>query len=200
MNIKMYLSIMLLIILSYTCYAVFFIGLRTTLAYPDWPVICGINDIFFKAGSELTRNGIVINGASFSIYVLVWIAMQRAYTKAGRNVTDKNTKKIFKSIVAIMVLVVSSWLFNCIISIVFGGIQNSFLQMYLFPGMRTLLTSIASSSNPPLVYIFSNEYRRVFHYEFRNVRVWKYFFKKALTTGKNETVLFTAPALSSNFK
>ncbi|KAI1726146.1 hypothetical protein DdX_02843 [Ditylenchus destructor] len=97
-----------------------------------------------------------------------------------------------------MVLVVSSWLFNCVISIVFGGIQNSFCQMYLFPGIRTLLTSIASASNPPLVYIFSNEYRRAFHYEFRNVRLWKYFSKKAPITGKNESVFFTTQALSGH--
>uniref|UniRef100_A0A183CGB9 G_PROTEIN_RECEP_F1_2 domain-containing protein n=1 Tax=Globodera pallida TaxID=36090 RepID=A0A183CGB9_GLOPA len=114
----------------------------------------------------LLRNGLVINGVAFICYALVGLVLLRCWQKNPSAVVKH---RIFKSLAAIMTLVVGSYLAVCVFRLLLAHVTNPLFVLHISPSVTALFTVISASSNAPLLFAFSSEYRLAFH---KHLRGW----------------------------
>uniref|UniRef100_A0A183CLP2 G protein-coupled receptor n=2 Tax=Globodera pallida TaxID=36090 RepID=A0A183CLP2_GLOPA len=163
----LYLSPMLAVTFGYSIYVLVTAAQWTLFVYPDWPVLCGNGDMFsFGMSTILLRNGLVINGVAFICYALVGLVLLRCWQKNPSAVVKH---RIFKSLAAIMTLVVGSYLAVCVFRLLLAHVTNPLFVLHISPSVTALFTVISASSNAPLLFAFSSEYRLAFH---KHLRGW----------------------------
>uniref|UniRef100_A0A914I1E3 G-protein coupled receptors family 1 profile domain-containing protein n=1 Tax=Globodera rostochiensis TaxID=31243 RepID=A0A914I1E3_GLORO len=187
----LYLSPMLAVTFGYSIYVLATAAQWTLFVYPDWPVLCGNGDMFsFGMSTILLRNGLVINGVAFICYALVGLVLFRCWQK---NPSAVAKHRIFKSLAAIMTLVVGSYLAVCVFRLLLGAVTNPLFVLHISPSVTALFTVISASSNAPLLFAFSCEYRLAFH---KHLRRWplvgKWLIKMEQQTQIAVTVNFNA--------
>uniref|UniRef100_A0A914I253 G-protein coupled receptors family 1 profile domain-containing protein n=1 Tax=Globodera rostochiensis TaxID=31243 RepID=A0A914I253_GLORO len=179
-----YMTPMLTITFGYSTVVVMAASHWTLFIYPDWPVICTHNDMFsFGMSSTLLRNGLVINGISFSCYVLVGLALIRCWRK---NPSSMAKHRIFKSLAAIMTLVVGSYFAICAVRLLTVSVTDPFFLLHISPSISALLTCTAASSNAPLLFAFSSEYRLAFR---KHLKKWPLIKKCLISTARSQIAL-----------
>ncbi|KAI3418212.1 hypothetical protein GPALN_010429 [Globodera pallida] len=149
----LYLSPMLAVTFGYSIYVLVTAAQWTLFVYPDWPVLCGNGDMFsFGMSTILLRNGLVINGVAFICYALVGLVLLRCWQKNPSAVVKH---RIFKSLAAIMTLVVGSYLAVCVFRLLLAHVTNPLFVLHISPSVTALFTVISASSNAPLLFAFS---------------------------------------------
>jgi hypothetical protein len=82
---------------------------------------------------------------SIFIYLLPYSLCADAHARKHR---------IFKSLAAIMILVVGSYFLICILRLLYASVNNTFFQLHISPCISAVLTSTAATSNPVLLFAF----------------------------------------------
>ncbi|KAL3106086.1 hypothetical protein niasHT_025475 [Heterodera trifolii] len=146
-HLLLYISPMLFVTFGYSIYMVVMAANWALFTYPDWPVLCTNSDAFAfgMAAETALRNGLLIDCTSFLFYILVAIVLVFRWKKMSGSEMDKH--RLFKSLSAIMLFV-------------------PFFTFHVFPSILALLTCVAASSNAPLLFIFSKDYRLAFRKQF----------------------------------
>uniref|UniRef100_A0A183BSA9 G_PROTEIN_RECEP_F1_2 domain-containing protein n=1 Tax=Globodera pallida TaxID=36090 RepID=A0A183BSA9_GLOPA len=140
-NLLVYITPMLTITFGYSTFVLMAASHWTLFIYPD----C------FGMSSTLLRNGLVINGVSFSCYVLVGLVLLRCWRKNPSSVAKH---RIFKSLAAIMALVVGSYFAICAVRLLTVSVTDPFFLLHISPSISALFTCTAASSNAPLLFAF----------------------------------------------
>ncbi|KAL3070534.1 hypothetical protein niasHT_032324 [Heterodera trifolii] len=159
-HLCIYIFPMLTVAFGYSTYVLIETAQFSLFVYPDWPVLCTNGDIFgFGIATMLVRNGMAINGGTFLCYFFVGLTLFR-YRKKNPNAMLKH--RIFKTLAAIMALVVGTYFAICLISVLFASVVDPFFNFHILSLIIALLAITAASSNGLILYIFSSEYRQAF--------------------------------------
>ncbi|CAD5235069.1 unnamed protein product [Bursaphelenchus xylophilus] len=121
------------------------------------PVMCSIIDSMGAGSLPWFDACFIINLIDLLIYSIVWIQL--------RNKTSNNDsmRRVFKSLLVMMVVVVFGWLVNAFVRSViipYGEIPVS--QWFFWASYGGLLVNIASTLNFFILFSFSSEYRTAF--------------------------------------
>ncbi|KAL3105748.1 hypothetical protein niasHT_026523 [Heterodera trifolii] len=131
---------MLTVTFGYSIYVLIEAAQLVLFVYPNWAVLCNNGDMFsFGMSAMVLRNGLVINDPN---------AMVR--------------HRIFKSLAAIMALLVGSYFSICFIRLLFRSVKDPFFNFHILSSVTALLTVTAVSSNGLILFIFSSEYQLAF--------------------------------------
>ncbi|KAL3113356.1 hypothetical protein niasHT_018971 [Heterodera trifolii] len=135
-----YIFPMLTVTFGYSIYVLIEAAQLVLFVYPNWAVLCNNGDMFsFGMSAMVLRNGLVINDPN---------AMVR--------------HRIFKSLAAIMALLVGSYFSICFIRLLFRSVKEPFFNFHILSSVTALLTVTAASSNGLILFIFSSEYQLAF--------------------------------------
>ncbi|KAL3102637.1 hypothetical protein niasHT_021843 [Heterodera trifolii] len=166
-HLLLYISPMLFVTFGYSIYMVVMAANWALFTYPDWPVLCTNSDAFAfgMAAETALRNGLLIDCTSFLFYILVAIVLIFRWKKMSGSEMDKH--RLFKSLSAIMLFVVGSYFSICVFVLLASSMPSQpFFTFHAFPSILALLTCVAASSNAPLLFIFSKDYRLAFRKQF----------------------------------
>src|ERR1700733_14645604 len=81
--------------------------------------------------------------------------------------SDPTTRRVFKSLVVITLVVICGWSLNSGVKIVLNTMGVDSFGQFLDTVYVSYLVSIASTVNAPVLYAFSSEYRRKYKAEWR---------------------------------
>ncbi|KAL3085825.1 hypothetical protein niasHS_008121 [Heterodera schachtii] len=159
-HLCIYILPMLTVTLGYSIYVLVEAANWALFVYPDWPVLCTNSDMFsFGMSTMLLRNGLLINGVSIICYLFVGWSLFRCWQK---NPSAVIKHRIFKSLASIMTLVVGTYLAICFIRLLLASVTDPIFILHITPSIGALLTITAASSNAPILFAFSSEYRQAF--------------------------------------
>ncbi|KAL3074461.1 hypothetical protein niasHS_015291 [Heterodera schachtii] len=155
-----YIFPMLTVTFGYSIYVLIEAAQLVLFVYKDWAVLCNNGDMFsFGMSAMVLRNGLVINGVSFFCYFFVGLAIFRCRKK---NPNAMVTHRIFKSLAAIMALLVGTYFSICFIRLLFRSVKDPFFNFHILSSVTALFTVTATSSNGLILFIFSSEYQLAF--------------------------------------
>ncbi|KAI1731304.1 serpentine type 7TM GPCR chemoreceptor srsx domain-containing protein [Ditylenchus destructor] len=154
--------------MTYLCYDV-------AMKHPNYMVVCSTIDCYSIEINELYyRNSVSLNVAVLIIYCFVWLCIWRRSSRI--HMTDEfltsvqRDHRIFKSLTAIMSFVFFGWFINCLMRVVFSYVKIDSVTLWYVSSMGSALANITAASNAPVLYIFSEEYRKVFRSQFLSIR------------------------------
>ncbi|KAI1718246.1 serpentine type 7TM GPCR chemoreceptor srsx domain-containing protein [Ditylenchus destructor] len=143
--------------------------------FPSCMVVCSTIDCYSIEINELYyRNSVALNIAVLIIYCFVWLCIWRRSSRV--HTTDEflpsmqRDRRIFKTLTAIMSFVFFGWVINCLMRVVFSYVKIDSVTLWYVSSMGSALANITAASNAPLLYIFSQEYRKVFRSQFLSIR------------------------------
>ncbi|KAL3092155.1 hypothetical protein niasHT_026707 [Heterodera trifolii] len=140
-----YILPMLTVTLGYSIYVLVEAANWALFVYPDWPVLCTNSDMFsFGMSTMLLRNGLLINGVSIICYLFVGWSLFRCWQKTP------------------LTLVVGTYFAICFIRLLLASVTDPIFILHITPSIDALLTITAASSNAPILFAFSSEYRQAF--------------------------------------
>ncbi|KAL3102561.1 hypothetical protein niasHS_000889 [Heterodera schachtii] len=135
-----YIFPMLTVTFGYSIYVLIEAAQLVLFVYKDWAVLCNNGDMFsFGMSAMVLRNGLVINDPN---------AMAR--------------HRIFKSLAAIMALLVGTYFSICFIRLLLRSVKDPFFNFHILSSVTALFTVTAASSNGLILFIFSSEYQLAF--------------------------------------
>ncbi|KAL3115165.1 hypothetical protein niasHT_016258 [Heterodera trifolii] len=135
-----YIFPMLTVTFGYSIYVLIEAAQLVLFVYKDWAVLCNNGDMFsFGMSAMVLRNGLVINDPNAMV-----------------------THRIFKSLAAIMALLVGTYFSICFIRLLFRSVKDPFFNFHILSSVTALFTVTATSSNGLILFIFSSEYQLAF--------------------------------------
>jgi hypothetical protein len=143
-------------------------------AFPDRLVTGHFNDDFVGTMGDLFFHAsLFLNGLAIACYVLIGVAVH-ASQQASQTTTQQNqaSNRIFKSLLAIMLVVLAGYTNNTILrSFVFPLFPSldAFHLWFVSFFLIDMLVNLAAAANMPILYFFSTEYRTVFQVELRRI-------------------------------
>ncbi|CAD5228140.1 unnamed protein product [Bursaphelenchus okinawaensis] len=155
LNVYMYDGFFLFIALAFSA-LVFVLGLQHSWGpFGEEPIQCRIIDSFGgAAGAVWFRMCVILNLLDIFVYTAVWILIKK---KAG---TSDAMRKVFKSLVVIMITVVVGWMLDAFVEAIllpYGNIPIS--HWYYYESVFGIFINLASASNVFVMYFFSAEYQ-----------------------------------------
>ncbi|KAH7704837.1 Protein SRSX-24 [Aphelenchoides avenae] len=137
----------------------------------DALVMCSASEISWDlAGQIAFRSALILNFTSVGIYILLWIVLQCSQkTKSLRA-----TRKIFKSILVIMLIEFIGWGSNSVYMLLnqsdlLGIHQLGQLQQWCVSTCIGYLLYLSTATNAPVLFWCSKDYRRAFQYQFKTI-------------------------------
>ncbi|CAD5235579.1 unnamed protein product [Bursaphelenchus xylophilus] len=155
LNLLLYDGFFMAVALAFS-FLVFFLGLQHSWGeFGDEPVQCRIIDSYGGAAGQVWfQMCVIVNLLDIGVYSLVWLLLRR---RAGQSGT---MKKVFKSLVAMMISVVVGWLVQAFVKAILLPLANfPISQWYYWESCTGILLNVASASNVFIMYGFSSEYR-----------------------------------------
>ncbi|KAL3088405.1 hypothetical protein niasHS_008360 [Heterodera schachtii] len=162
--------------------------------YPDWPVLCTNSDMFsFGMTTMLLRNGLIINGVSIICYLFVGLSLFRSWQKNPSSVIKH---RIFKSLASIMTFLAGTYFATCFISLLLASVTDPIFILHISPSITALLTVTAASSNAPILFAFSTEYRQAFR---KHLKEMPFFGISLFRIGQQQQQLPNAVSMVAAF-
>ena len=143
-------------------------------AFRDRLVTGHFNDVFVGTMGDLFFHAaLVLNGLAILCYLLVGVAVY-ASQRASQSTVQQNqaSNRIFKSLLAIMLVVLVGYTNNTILrTFVFPLFPslNEFHLWFLSFFLIDMVVNLAAAANMPILYTFSTEHRTVFQVELRRI-------------------------------
>ncbi|CAD5227958.1 unnamed protein product [Bursaphelenchus okinawaensis] len=188
LNYIPYLGTIALITLGFCAYTTYLAWVHVYTIYGGEPVMCVIIDALGGDAADFWFTlCVIVNLIDVVIYTAVWILLK---FKTG---ASEAMKKVFKSLLVIMVMVVFGWMMNAFVRsvlFVYGNIPIS--QQFYWATYFGLCANIASVMNVFVLYIFSAEYRATIE------RLLPFLPKRNEAKKPNAFTVWAAPTKSSS--
>ncbi|KAL3071526.1 hypothetical protein niasHT_031890 [Heterodera trifolii] len=137
--------------------------------YPDWPVLCTNSDMFsFGMTTMLLRN----------------------------DPSSVIKHRIFKSLASIMTFLAGTYFATCFIRLLLASVKDPIFILHLSPSISALLTVTAASSNAPILFAFSTEYRQAFR---KHLKEMPFFGISLFRIGQQQQQLPNAVSMVAAF-
>uniref|UniRef100_A0A914HXW5 G-protein coupled receptors family 1 profile domain-containing protein n=1 Tax=Globodera rostochiensis TaxID=31243 RepID=A0A914HXW5_GLORO len=175
-----------LVTIASVCYAFTlykaFLSYTFSMASPEKLVICGTTDIYPSQNGFDVMQNLAINVATASCYIFLWAAL-----RCKLNDHNDCSRRIFRSVSAIMLLEVLGWLTNNLLRLILPLLKLNTLDTLYYSNSVAFLLYIALGAQAPVLCIFSKDYGDMFERQFRFGtfcrRVYSYCRPRQTVTG-----------------